>query len=82
MKQAHLDGLVEGKPKWHDLRKDPNDLPKKTGKYLADDGDTYIYDIDSRKWRTLMCMDCWDFDWLDDGDIIAWCELPDFEDGE
>ena len=26
--QAYLDGLAEGKPKWHDLRKYPNYLPK------------------------------------------------------
>lgn len=76
--QAYLDGLAEGKPKWHDLRKDPNDLPTETGHYLTDDGE-YIYDVDCKKWRTLRCRVCWDFDWLDDGEIIAWCELPKFE---
>ena len=28
-KQAFLAGLKAGKPQWHDLLKDPNDLPKK-----------------------------------------------------
>jgi hypothetical protein len=27
-KQAFLAGLKAGRPQWHDLRKDPNDLPK------------------------------------------------------
>lgn len=27
IKNSYLKGLVEGKPKWHDLCKDPNDLP-------------------------------------------------------
>lgn len=26
-----------------------------------------------------MCMVCGNFDWLDDGDIIAWCEPPKFK---
>ena len=76
--KGHTDGLAEGKPKWHDLRKNPNDLPKKTGHYLTDDGE-YVYHVECRKWRTLTCMVCWDFNWLDDGDVIAWCELPKFE---
>ena len=30
-RKAFLDGLAEGrKEKWHDLRKNPNDLPKET----------------------------------------------------
>ena len=56
-------GLAEGKPKWHDLREDPNDLPKETGYYLTDDGE-YFYDVDCRKWRTVTCRVCWDFMWL------------------
>lgn len=66
------------KPKWHDLRKDPNDLPTKTGHYLTDDGE-YVYDAFHRKWRTIACMTCWDLRVLDDGEVIAWCELPTFE---
>lgn len=27
-KEGYLDGLAEGKPKWHDLRKNPDDLQK------------------------------------------------------
>lgn len=78
MVNAVLYGLAEGKPKWHELRKNPEDLPKETGHYLTDDGE-YIYDADRKKWRTLTCMACWDFHWLDDEDVIAWTELPKFE---
>ena len=35
-KQAFLAGLKAGRPQWHDLRKDPNDLPKDiTSLYLV-----------------------------------------------
>ncbi|MCQ2081626.1 MAG: hypothetical protein MJZ11_08200 [Lachnospiraceae bacterium] len=77
-KQAYLDGLAEGKPKWHNLREDPDDLPKETGHYLTDDGEC-VYDNFHRKWRTIMCVTCYDLNWLDDGDVIAWTELPKFE---
>ena len=30
LKQAFLAGLKAGRPQWHDLRKDPNDLPTDT----------------------------------------------------
>ena len=79
MESACLAGIKAGKPKWHDLRKDPKDLPTETGQYLTDNEDICIYDTNSRKWRTLSCMACKDFDWLDDWEIIAWCELPKFE---
>lgn len=73
-------GFTEGrKEKWHDLRKDPNDLPTETGQYLTDYDGICIYDTDSKKWRTLRCSACWDFDWLDDNEIIAWCEIPKFK---
>lgn len=35
MKQAYLDCLAEGRSKWHDLRKDPNDWPKENSKYIV-----------------------------------------------
>ncbi len=33
--QAFLDGLKAGKTQWHDLEKDPNDLPKHTNSVLG-----------------------------------------------
>ena len=57
---------TEGKPKWHDLRKDPNDLPKEHKEYWTkwDDGaySTAYYFGDG--FGTY---------------VIAWCELPMFE---
>ncbi len=32
LKHAYLAGLNEGRTKWHDLRKDPNDLPTESMK--------------------------------------------------
>ena len=33
--EVYLAGLHEGQPKWHDLRKEPNDLPKDEGKFIT-----------------------------------------------
>ena len=60
-------GLAEGKPKWHDLRKAPKDLPKHSGEYWSkwEDGtySTVHYFTDNGFGSY----------------IIAWCELPEFE---
>lgn len=57
-------------PYWHNLRKNPNDLPKRKGNVvLNQDGDKVTYDYFEGRWR-----------WLDgtaDGlEMIAWCEVP------
>ena len=71
--QGYLDGLTEGsKSQWHDLRKDPNDLPKESGKY--------IIHIKVSEKRTIT--DTCDFFNGYFGQYIkpiAWCELPKFE---
>lgn len=58
---------------WHDLRKDPNDLPKENGEYWCklENGhyDFRIYYLDSLFYKS---------HWEELG-IIAWCELPKFE---
>lgn len=33
--KAFLAGLKAGRPQWHDLRKDPNDLPKDDKEYVV-----------------------------------------------
>lgn len=56
------------KPKWHDLRKDPNDLPKENGDYyvcLEDKIHTVQY------WNNNH--------WCFSEKPIAWCELPQFK---
>ena len=63
--------LTEGKPKWHDLRKDPNDLPKENGEYYGKVnyfGEQYrnIFFVVDRKSFDVDC-------------VLAWCELPKFE---
>lgn len=60
-------GLAEGKPKWHDLRKDPNDLPKENGIYWC-------------KWEDGSYSTEHYFQDYGFGDyVIIWCELPKFE---
>ena len=66
IKEAYLDGLAEGKPKWHDLRKNPKDLPNGYRAVLNQDGKTTIYDP-SRG-----------FLGLDGAGVIAWCEIPKY----
>ena len=68
LKQAYLDGHTEGrKEKWHDLRKNPNDLPKENGEYWC-------------KWEDGSYSTGHYFQDNGFGDyVIAWCELPKFE---
>lgn len=80
--QAYLDGLHEGQLKWHDLRKDPNDLPKKVkderqvsdivwihiDNWGTEEG-YYDYSLKSWivRWRVVNIL------------VIAWCEIPTFD---
>lgn len=65
-KEGFIEGLQAGKSKWHDLRKDQNDLP---------DNDRYVWTnvgacyYDSNHWRD-------EFGRLHN--VITWCE-PKFE---
>ena len=42
IEQAYLAGLKEGRPQWHDLRKDQNDLPLNTAPVLCLGSTGYI----------------------------------------
>lgn len=58
---------------WHDLRKDPNDLPKKNGDYWV-----YMNCCGNKITRALV----WEngvFCNMYDATIIAWCEIPQFQ---
>ena len=67
LKQAYLDGLAEGKPKWHDLRENSKDLPKENGHYWC-------------KWNDgSYCTEHYFQDYGFGSYVIAWCELPMFE---
>ena len=73
-------GLAEGKPQWHDLRKDPTDLPDNGRRVLVKDKSRREYDV------ACLCRgisDFWSYErftsHLRDNYVIAWCELPKFE---
>ena len=64
-------GATENGIQWHDLRKDPNDLPKgyqENTKFLCSDTEG----------KTLMLIRYGSF-WQGNIDIIAWCENPQFK---
>ena len=74
VKQAFLAGLKAGRLQWHDLRKDPNDLPKDKEHVWCDYGDGYgkgFYDKDDGGWWIEGHMYC--------SIIDAWCEIPTFD---
>lgn len=66
------------KPKWHDLRKYPNDLPKESKiidlsiPVLLSNKTISYYSYEEKEWR---CVENGKIQSL----IIAWCELPKFE---
>ena len=78
IKQAFLAGLKTGRPQWHDLRKDPNDLPKRNKDFVVEvtipvmTHPSYVfatYYFDNRKW----------FSFGEEIKVIAWCEIPTFD---
>ena len=72
IEKAVLYGLTEGrKEKWHDLRKNPNDLPEDC--VINQDGKRVLYDRINKVWRND------DADEYICDDPIAWCEIPTFE---
>lgn len=77
--RGFIDGVKYGCNKsneWHDLRKNPNDLPPLEGKnvsinILTDDGIIAYYSYGCRMW----------YDFNNDclSSPKAWCEIPQFE---
>lgn len=85
MQQAYLAGLKAGRPKWYKVA--DGDLPKEEGSYLF-----YLYDKDTkstfyeilgvaRKYADRDDMYLESMIWTMN-DIIAWCEIPRFEEVE
>ena len=77
IKQAYLAGLKAGiQEKWHDLRKNPDDLPESSifHEVLNQNGIKMYYDDVLKKWNRYY-----------NGIIvqaqipIAWCEIPKFK---
>ena len=71
-------GFNEGRPKWHDLRKDPNDLPKSDERFinkvsitvLSQKGQRVVYYFDSKEWYSDKQQE----------EVFAWTDLPKFKD--
>ena len=73
-KKTYIDSAKENGIQWHDLEKDPNDLPKNKRKVWCDYDDGYgkgFYDKDDDGWWIEGHLFC--------SIIIAWCELPTFD---
>lgn len=73
-KEGFLAGLKSTRQeKWHDLRKDPNDLPEAHTSVINQNGVNVIYDDTKKVWRYDNADEC-----ICD-DPIAWREIPTFE---
>ena len=76
-KEGFLAGLKAArKEMWHDLRKNPKDLPDACLNIVNQDGEKVRYDYVNEVWRTDDSND-----YICD-DPIAWCEVPTFTDKE
>ena len=72
----YLDGLEEGrKEKWHDLRVNPNDLPKHSGLYCVQCGEVREYVKEERSWFTVHFEPCMNRT----EDTYLWCEIPKYK---
>jgi hypothetical protein len=81
VKEAYLAGLKAGKDmnvatKWHDLRKDPNDLPVRR----CIDNDGNVVRLFHNSWDKKLTWYRYDFHecewWQMETEPIAWCEIP------
>ena len=74
-KQGYLAGAKENGVVWHDLRKDPNDLPRIGIRYLVFNkyGATLI-----GYWNGKYFVSA-DEDTVEIASPIAWCEIPQFK---
>lgn len=84
VRNAYIAGATENGIQWHDLRKDPNDLPKNEGSYLVcieySYRNTYILNYGQDEYDDEEKME-----WYDDEsthyskEVIAWCKIPQFK---
>ncbi|MCQ2595105.1 MAG: hypothetical protein MJ196_07575 [Treponemataceae bacterium] len=76
--EGYKKGLAEGKPKWHDFKKDPNDRPIQDCDIALKVYDyrtkTIISDIGFFRKKQDMF-----YHYKSACKIISWCQLPDFE---
>lgn len=83
VKQAFLAGLkackdMNATTKWHDLRKDPNDLPVRR----CIDNDGNVVRLFHNSWDKKLTWYRYDFHecewWQMETEPIAWCEIPQY----
>ena len=73
----YIAGATENGIQWHDLRKDPNDLPKDNVVLIQTESNCHfiaLYYPEEKWWGT--------YEMLSHrihGKIIAWCEIPQFK---
>lgn len=84
--EAYLAGFHEGQPKWHDLRKDLNDLPKDEGKFITSSYLNLIIRMKGTTYNSLAQgkynFDTKEFEYAHlEGltEVIAWTEIPQFK---
>ena len=74
-KEGFLAGLKAGRPQWHDLRKDPDDLPEDKEYVLVYTNLTNYYVAE--KVENHFMSKGWGF--IPMSTVIAWCEIPTFD---
>lgn len=98
VKKGYLDGYKQGyedcKPKWHDLKKNPNDLPKEGVEVLVLYSNTYddkglVVNKHTLRYELAQYIndeeDLTEWYWVESGlddmvhEVIAWRELPKFK---
>ncbi len=76
-----LTGLKAGRPQRHDLRKDPNDLPKDDENFICMLENGYrmecYYDPTSKRWYDNFFHHDIEYGYYQ-SKVIAWCEIPIF----
>ena len=72
---AYMQGAERYKTKWHDLQKDPNDVPRACSIVLDENGDKITY-CGGGIWTVYS--DYYEKD-IEAGSPKAWCEIPKFE---
>lgn len=72
VEETYIAGIKAGRPQWHNLRKNPTDLPEPYMSVVNQNGRNVLYDYIHRVWR------------FDDANEyicdtpIAWCEIPTY----
>ena len=69
--RAYIAGAEENGVVWHDLRKDPNDLPKDCYDVLDEAGYRVFYHHKEGVWKNASGSKI--------VEVIAWCEIPQFK---